>query len=640
MLRGRYSLDHEIGRGATGTVWAAQDTQLGRRVALKLLRDECTTDTDACLRFEREARTIAQLHSPNIVQIFDYGVEKQQPYIVMELLDGEDLESRLARYPRFPVALVASLIANVSKGLHAVHKAGILHRDLKPANVFLAREPRGELPKLLDFSVAASLPRPQELSANAYGAFTSVAGTPLYMSPEHYWGGALEPASDLWSLAVICYRMLTGRLPFEGASLIKLQKQICHVPHVPPSEHVPELGLQVDAFFERALAKPTTRRFADAGSFAHALLALSDSSDVPIRVLCLDDEVDMELLMRQKFRRQLREGRYELYFAQNGEEGLRELSRRPDIDLVMTDISMPQMDGLAFLARVPEVNPLVPVVVVSAYSDMVNIRAAMNRGAFDFLCKPIDFDDLERTIEKAASQSSMLRGALRSREENDILKLFAGVPRFEALRSLRALDRVLPEAYEATLVVARLRDRADSGCIPQVVFDTLNEELNRIVPEFTAHEGTVVRFGDHTVMVEYRGAAHASRAVEACIAAQRRIEHDAAIECWLACGIATGTVLSGALGSSEAGRMEQVVLGKPVQHAAWLSMRAQPGTVLVTPAIAERLNHVYACVECEWVPELAADEASALRVVTRHGSEAGPPQEAGPRAHDATPRTL
>jgi serine/threonine protein kinase/class 3 adenylate cyclase len=619
MLRGRYSLGHEIGHGATGTVWVAQDTQLGRRIALKLLRAECTTDTDACIRFEREARTIAQLRSPHIVQIFDYGVENQQPYIVMELLDGEDLESRLKRYPRFTIALVAGLIASVSKGLHSVHKAGILHRDLKPANIFLSREPRGELPKLLDFSVAASLPRPDDLSSIELDAVSSFAGTPHYMSPEHYWAGTLEPASDLWSLAVICYRMLTGKLPFEGTCLSRLQHQICHAPHLPPSWHVPELGPHVDAFFERALAKTPADRFTDAGGFADALLALSDARTAPVRVLYLDDEIDMELLLRQKFRRQLGEGRYELYFAQNGEEGLRELNRRPDIDLVMTDISMPQMDGLAFLARVPEVNPLVPVVVVSAYYDVANIRAAMNRGAFDFLCKPIDFEDLERTIEKAASQSSMLRNALRSREENDILKLFAGLPRIGTMRSLRALQRTLPEAYEGTIVVARFRDRTHSGSTPQDIFDAINDALNRLVTEFIANDGQIVRFGDHAVIVAYRGDAHSSRAVDACVAAQRRVEHEAASDCELACGIDTGTVFAGALGGSALGRMEQVVLGKPVDEATNLSVRAQPGTILVSLALAAQLGEAHACVRKEWVDTFVEDEAVAMQIVTRSG---------------------
>lgn len=621
MLGGRYSLDHEIGSGTTGSVWAAQDTQLGRRVALKLLRDECRTDTDARLRFEREARTIAQLHSPHVVQIFDYGVETQQPYIVMELLDGEDLESRLSRHQQLPVAFVANLSANVSKGLHAVHKAGILHRDLKPANIFLARETHGEIPKLLDFSVAASGPRTLGLNADASGAFTSVAGTPLYMSPEHYWGGALEPASDLWSLAVICYRMLTGALPFEGSSLIQLQNHVCQRPHLPPSLHVPELGPEVDAFFERAFAKLPSQRFSDAGSFANALLALADARDVPVRILYLDDEADMELLLRQKFRRQLREGRYELFIAQNGDDGLRELARRPDIDVVITDISMPQMDGLAFLARVPEVNPLVPVIVVSAYYDMANIRAAMNRGAFDFLCKPINFDDLEHTIEKAASQSSVLRNALRSREENAILRLFAGLPRVEALRSLRALEHMLPEEYEATIVVARLRDRISAGSSPQRIFDTLNEELNHVVPEFLAHQGSVARFGDHTVMVTYRGEGHSVRAVEACLSAQRRIEREAAIDCGLACGVDCGSVYSGALGGSAVGRMEQVVLGRPVHQAGRLSTRARPGTILVTGPVADRLNQTHACVACEWVDELLPNDAAAMQVLSRRPIE-------------------
>jgi eukaryotic-like serine/threonine-protein kinase len=624
ILRGRYLLDSEIGSGATGVVWRARDVRLGRQVALKLLRADCITDPDACARFEREARTIAQLRSPHIVQIFDYGIEGDQPYIVMELLDGEDLESRLKRYPKMPIALVADLVTNVSRALAAIHRAGIAHRDLKPANVFLSREGRGEIPKLLDFSVAASLPRPLSSGDADLELTNSLAGTPLYMSPEHFWGGVLEPASDLWSLAVICYQLLTGTHPFVGTSLGQLQARICNEPHVLPSKVVDGLPSGVDPFFARALAKDPAARFTDAGSFADAMAALINVEQAEVvRVLYLDDEADMELLVRKKFRRQVNDGRYELYFARNGEEGLAELSRRPDIDVVLTDINMPEMDGLAFLARVPEINPIVPVVVVSAYSDMANLRTAMNRGAFDFLCKPIDFEDLERTIEKTAAHSRILRSSLRSREDNERLKLFVGLNGDAAIRVIREDQLVSPETYEATVVFARLARDSVEGENLRRTFHELNHQLNLVVPEFRASDGHVAGFGDHTVLVVYRGEDHEARAVDACVAAQARLR-DERSSCCLAFGIDAGTLVAGTLGNAALGRMEHVVLGDPVECATQLQALADPAQIVVTARLAERLSETHTFTEhVARLPAARTRDQKPVRVLGRREEHSG-----------------
>jgi len=118
------------------------------------------------------------------------------------------------------------------------------------------------------------------------------------------------------------------------------------------------------------------------------------------KILVVDDEADLEALVRQKFRRRIRENVYEFVFAQNGEEALQKVSEHPDLDIVLSDINMPVMDGLTLLSRLPEANPILRAVVVSAYGDMQNIRTAMHRGAFDFVCKPVDFDDLDLTMEK------------------------------------------------------------------------------------------------------------------------------------------------------------------------------------------------------------------------------------------------
>src|ERR1700743_1608335 len=142
------------------------------------------------------------------------------------------------------------------------------------------------------------------------------------------------------------------------------------------------------------------------------------------KILVVDDEADLEALVKQKFRKKIRENVYEFVFAQNGEDALQKVSDHPDLDIVLSDINMPIMDGLTLLSRLPEANPVLKAVVVSAYGDMQNIRTAMNRGAFDFVCKPVDFEDLDLTIEKTLQHVIQTRATLAAIKENNILKMY------------------------------------------------------------------------------------------------------------------------------------------------------------------------------------------------------------------------
>ena len=171
----------------------------------------------------------------------------------------------------------------------------------------------------------------------------------------------------------------------------------------------------------------------------------------PARILVVDDEPDLEILVRQKFRRRIRRGEFEFTFAQNGVEALERLAENPDLEMILSDINMPRLDGLSLLNALGEVNPEIRAVMVSAYGDMDNIRTAMNRGAFDFVTKPINFDDLETTIDKTLRYSRVMREALSSqnqlqalRQELDIahsMQLTILRPRFHARRSSRSMDR-------------------------------------------------------------------------------------------------------------------------------------------------------------------------------------------------------
>jgi len=142
------------------------------------------------------------------------------------------------------------------------------------------------------------------------------------------------------------------------------------------------------------------------------------------KILVADDEVDLEFLIKQKFRKQIREHKYEFVFAINGNDALEKLKQHPDIDVVLSDINMPEMDGLTLLAKLKDLNPIIKTVIISAYSDMANIRSAMNHGAFDFICKPVNFEDLALTIAKTIHHVTQLRETLQAIKENNILRMY------------------------------------------------------------------------------------------------------------------------------------------------------------------------------------------------------------------------
>jgi CheY-like chemotaxis protein/tRNA A-37 threonylcarbamoyl transferase component Bud32 len=578
ILRQRYAIEREIDRGAAGGIWVARDLQLGRQVAVKLVHQDRLESAEARAYFEREARTLAQLKSPNVVQVFDYGVDEHQPFIVMELLDGENLESRLQRRsPRpLPMFLVADVVLAIAKGLTIIHRAGVVHRDLKPANVYLAREHGGEVVKLVDFGIA-TLSRSARADADADCA--AFAGTPSYMSPEQFDSQQLDATADLWALGVLVYRMLTGIHPFAGGTLQDLRRQIREGEFTAPSTLVAELGADVDSFFIRAFAKIPDERFASAVEFATGFMKLSSGAEpAATRVLFVDDEPDMRGLLELRFRKQIRERRYEFFFAADGDAALQELREHPDIGVVLTDINMPRLDGLAFLGRVPDVDAHVRVVVVSAYSDMINIRTAMNRGAFDFLCKPIDFGDLERTIDRAAAQTAALRKAWRLAEEHNLAW---------------AQDCAEPagiDVFEGTAAFVELRGIGELVTVEggHSAFGLSLELLRLILPELTLNGGMVAHLTPTSAMAVFSGKDHLTRAIDACLAARDGVKAKVSGNgLLLARASVCAALSSGILATSRMAipglRREPVFVGAPLDTAARL-LALCDASELVLPA--------------------------------------------------------
>jgi class 3 adenylate cyclase/FixJ family two-component response regulator/tRNA A-37 threonylcarbamoyl transferase component Bud32 len=602
-----------------GAVWAAFDASLRRRVALKLMSPDHLASPSARSRFEREAMAIAQLQSPNVVQIYDYGIDGDAPYIVMELLDGEDLQTRLSRLGRIPLPAAAVVITQAARALTAAHASGIIHRDIKPANIFIARHDGEEHVKVLDFGVAALVSGLSSSDVQVTRA-GGVVGTPHYMSPEQVRGSrGVDARSDLWSLAVVAYRAVTGRLPFEAEAFGELLIQICTDLVPPPSRLGVDLGIEGDRFFERALARDPARRFGSAREMAAAFSALitDGRAERATKILVVDDEPDVALLMKQRFRQQIRKGVFEFVFAGDGEAALEQMRMHTDIEIALTDINMPGMDGLTFLRRAGELNPLVKVVVVSAYSDISNIREAMNRGAFDFLVKPIDFKDLEVTIDKTVKHARESRRTLRSSEENNLLRMFVNAGILDRLLPLvgvpgpgisgtGAAAEVSPnESIEATVafidvhgftMLAR-HETAD------LALRTLNANFEIIVPEITSRGGVVDKFVGDAVMAVFRDDGHLERALDACVAAREALAAMATrtgarspYAHGVSIGVDSGAMICGSIGSRVVSRLDYTVLGETVNTAAFLQRLSEAhNQILVVEWVRHRIEGAFVC---------------------------------------------
>jgi class 3 adenylate cyclase len=535
---------------------------------------------------------------------------------------------------RLPLSMVTGIVAEVSRGLSATHRAGIIHRDVKPANVFLAQEGGREIAKLLDFGVA-TLVAQTNAARSAHDVLDHWVGTPQYVSPEQLEGEPMDGRSDLWSLAVMTYRMLTGQCPFRASTLPALTEQICSASYEPASALAPHLDARADAFFARALARKPGDRLQSAEDFAAALHALGKTETPATRILFLDDEPDMELLLRQRFRHQVREGRYELHFATDGRGGLDELRRRPNIDVVLTDLNMPGMDGLTFLGQVPDVNPFVRVVVVSAYGDMTNIRTAMNRGAFDFLGKPIDFDDLQATIEKCAAHVSVVRKALQSTEENQMMRVLLGQGVAERwLNALRNADSLSHQITRATVAFVDVHGfaRTLSDPLPSNVFERLNEYFALFLRELGARDGKVSRFIGDAVLAIFEGEDHLRRALDACLAIRVRLhaqaaqsQLDRALALGVCIGLDSGSILSGPAGSLAMGHVEPSLLGETVSTAARLQALAGKDELLVSASALRIIAGDYQCEEdAERSIVTRAGPLTVARVIRKRCSASAP----------------
>lgn len=262
-------LERELGEGGMGKIWIALDRRTGARFVVKLLAAELVGDEQNRVRFEREAEAARQVDSPYVVRTFGHGIAPGgAPYIVMELLRGRDLGKLLEEQKRLPAAMVATIIAQTSHALGRAHDVGIVHRDIKPENIFLEDVPGGGVSvKLLDFGLAVGTQQKVRMTSTGM-----LVGTPYYWSPEQSLSArSADRRSDLWSLGVVAFQALTGRLPFEMTNFAALTLAIHSAPIPAPSTLVGDLSTAVDAWMAKALTRDPAGRFQTAESFAQGL---------------------------------------------------------------------------------------------------------------------------------------------------------------------------------------------------------------------------------------------------------------------------------------------------------------------------------------------------------------------------------
>ena len=262
VVGGRYELRGILGEGGMATIHRAWDRQLEREVAVKILREQYGSDPGFAARFRQEARSAGSLSHPNIVSVYDYGAEDESQFIVMQLIEGRDLSTLLSERGRLPPDEAAHIAAQVASALDAAHRGGIVHRDVKPGNVMITRD--GE-PKVTDFGIARAA---SEASMTLTG---TTLGSVHYFSPEQARGDEVTGASDVYSLGIVLYEMLTGRRPFEGDSAAGVALKRLTDDPPPPSVYDSSLPEGLVAIVMRALERDPARRFASAGAMAAAL---------------------------------------------------------------------------------------------------------------------------------------------------------------------------------------------------------------------------------------------------------------------------------------------------------------------------------------------------------------------------------
>ncbi|MCC7209605.1 MAG: protein kinase, partial [Anaerolineae bacterium] len=376
-LGDRYLVEETVGEGATATVYRAMDTRLKRRVALKVLLPHVHATTRQ--RFEQEALAAAKLNHPGIMMVYDVGRDRDTNYIVVELVEGKPL------YDLIPSTseIAARLGQQICLALDYAHRAGLIHRDIKPANIYVTDEANA-LIKIMDFGLAI----PVDGSQKRLTAAGSIIGTPAYLSPEQAQGKPLDPRTDLYSLGIVLYELLTGQLPFDSDDISAILIQQVNKQPVPPRQLVKSIPAWLDSVILRALEKNPDNRYQTAAAMAAALAnAAADTRESPtsstpapavsrrpqIRVVLADDHPSLRAPLAAYL--ELAGDIAVVGEASDGREAIA-LAEQHQPDVILLDLNMPNMSGLDALPEIKKVSPKVRVLVLTGRDETPYIMRA------------------------------------------------------------------------------------------------------------------------------------------------------------------------------------------------------------------------------------------------------------------------
>jgi serine/threonine protein kinase len=276
VIAGKYRMDRVLGVGGMGIVLAGTHTTLGQRVAIKFMLPTALKHEGLAARFEREARAVVRLRSEHVARVFDVGEDRGLPFMVMELLEGQDLGDQLVAEGPLPVANAVDYVLQACDAIREAHAAGIIHRDLKPRNLFLSRRADGRaLVKVLDFGIS-KVGSAEDMSLTRT---TEVMGSPNYMSPEQLRSArAVDERTDIWALGAILFELLTGRVPFEAESVTELCSKVLQDPTPSVCALRSDVPVALDRIIARCLEKQRENRYAKVDELARALTALREGS--------------------------------------------------------------------------------------------------------------------------------------------------------------------------------------------------------------------------------------------------------------------------------------------------------------------------------------------------------------------------
>lgn len=470
-LNDRYLIEELIGEGATATVYRATDTRLRRSVAVKVLLPHVHATTQQ--RFEQEALAAAMLNHPGIMTIYDVGRDNAISYIVVELVKGRPLYEYVPSAPE----VVARLGQQICLALDYAHRNGIIHRDIKPANIYVT-EDSGI--KLMDFGLAipATGERKRVTSAG------SIIGTPAYLSPEQAQGKPLDPRTDLYSLGIVLYELLTSQLPFDSDDIASILIQQVNKAPIPPSTYVNSIPLWLENVIMRALEKMPEARYPNAAAMAAALLNTSIPEDnratnvnpalasktpsLQIRVILADDHASLRAPLAAYL--ELSGDISVIGEAADGQQAI-DLAKRLNPDVVLLDLNMPNVSGLVALPKIKQQNPNTKVLVLTGRDETPYIMQALRSGANGYILKTATEQELVKAVKDVYAGGMVLGQGIAERIVDGIRNMGQMDPLNEQEHDV--LRCIAAGHEENTQIAARLG--IDENSVPRLLKNAIDK---------------------------------------------------------------------------------------------------------------------------------------------------------------------